>query len=218
MARPRQITDDEILKMTRACALERGPQVSLEVVAERLGVTPPALIKRFGTRRALLLAALRPTDDPQWIRDIANGPDERPLAVQMEDKLGRILDLMVREVPCLVALRESGIPIEEIFQPGTVPAPVRGLRALAAWLERACERGLASCEDSETAASAIMGSLQSRIFLAHLLNRSYLHRSQQDFLKSLSRMFARALAPSHQAAAAAAPARRAARRHAGGRR
>lgn len=217
MARPRQITDEDILKMTRACALERGPQVSLEVVAERLGVTPPALIKRFGSRRALLLAALRPNDDPQWIRDIANGPDERPLVAQMEEKLGRILDLMVREVPCLVALRESGIPIEEIFVPGTIPAPVRGLRALAAWLERAAERGLAACDDSETAASAIMGALQSRIFLAHLLNRSFLHRNQNEYVKSVSTMFARALAPSQHAVVAPAPARRAARRHAGGR-
>ena len=104
MARPRQITDEEILRTARECTLERGPQVSLDVVAERLGVTPPALLKRFGSRRALLLAALRPSDNPEWIQELSAGPDDRPLAAQLEEMLGRILDLMVREVPCLVAL------------------------------------------------------------------------------------------------------------------
>ena len=40
MPRPRQVTDEAILAATRDCVLERGPHVSLDVVAERLGVTP----------------------------------------------------------------------------------------------------------------------------------------------------------------------------------
>src|SRR5262249_61326624 len=121
MARPGQVTDEEILKVARACTLEHGPHVSLDMVAEKLGVTPPALLKRFGSRRALLLAALRPNDDPRYLSDLARGPDERPLPTQLEELLARVLDLMVREVPCMVALRESGIPLEDVFPPGQTP-------------------------------------------------------------------------------------------------
>ncbi len=197
MARPRQITDDEILRAARACTLERGPSVSLDVIADRLGVTPPALLKRFGSRRALLLAALRPSEDPEWVREIADGPDERPLAAQLEEMLQRMLELMVREVPCMLALRESGIPLDELFAPG-VPQPVRGLRALAGWLERACRRGQASCENIETVASAIIGALHGRVLLSHVLERSWMRTPQHEFVRTLAQMFARALAPDEQ--------------------
>ena len=79
MARPRQVTDEDILRAARDCALDHGPGVSMELVAERLGVTPPALLKRFGSRKALLLAALRPPDELPWMRALEAGPDGRPL-------------------------------------------------------------------------------------------------------------------------------------------
>ena len=126
---------------------------------------------------------------------VAEGPDERPLQEQLEDLFGRVLDVMVREVPCMVALRESGIPLDEIFTPGTAPQPVRALRALGAWVERARARGMAACDDSETAASAMIGALHGRIFLSHLLRRSWLRQAQNDFVRTLAHMFAKALAP-----------------------
>ena len=64
MGRPRQITDEQILDTTRTCVLEHGAQVSLDVVAERLGVTAPALLKRFGCRQELMVNALRPPAPP----------------------------------------------------------------------------------------------------------------------------------------------------------
>jgi len=59
MARPRLITDEQILTTMRSCVLELGSHVSLDLVADKLGVTAPALLKRFGNRQELLL---------QWAR------------------------------------------------------------------------------------------------------------------------------------------------------
>ena len=67
MARPRLITDEQILTTMRSCVLEHGAQVSLDVVAQQLGVTSPALLKRFGSLEALMLEALRPPEDPAFI-------------------------------------------------------------------------------------------------------------------------------------------------------
>lgn len=66
MTRPRTVTDQAILDAARHCAMERGPAVSLDVIAERVGVTSPALLKRFGSRQDLMIAALRPSDPPAW--------------------------------------------------------------------------------------------------------------------------------------------------------
>ena len=68
MARPRLITDEQILQTMRASVLEHGPAVSLDLVAEKLKVTGPALLKRFGTRQALMIEALKPPEEPTTTR------------------------------------------------------------------------------------------------------------------------------------------------------
>ena len=67
MARPRTITDEQILGTMRASVLEHGPAVSLDFVAEKLGVTGPALLKRFGSRQKLMIEALKPPEVPTWV-------------------------------------------------------------------------------------------------------------------------------------------------------
>src|SRR5436309_2352946 len=83
-----------------AYALEHGPSVSLGLIAERLGVTQPALLKRFGSRRALLLAALCSHEEPEWVKALAADPDDRPLREQLDEILGRIATFFAEAVPC----------------------------------------------------------------------------------------------------------------------
>ena len=87
MARPRQVSDVQILEAARACFLEHGASVSTTVIAKRLGVSQAALFKRFGTKEDLLVAALRP--GPEMVRELldwlAEGPDERPIPEQLLD-------------------------------------------------------------------------------------------------------------------------------------
>ncbi|MEZ6127616.1 MAG: TetR/AcrR family transcriptional regulator [Planctomycetaceae bacterium] len=60
MARPRTISDDQILQTARDCFLEHGPSVATDVIAERLGVSSQALFKRFHSKHELMLAAIAP--------------------------------------------------------------------------------------------------------------------------------------------------------------
>ena len=48
--RPRLVSDDEILDAARTCLLAHGPSVALSVIGERLNVSGPALLKRFGSK------------------------------------------------------------------------------------------------------------------------------------------------------------------------
>jgi AcrR family transcriptional regulator len=56
--RPRQATDEDILKAAFRAISRLGPaRLTLADVAEEAGVSPAALVQRFGSKRALLLAA-----------------------------------------------------------------------------------------------------------------------------------------------------------------
>lgn len=194
MARPRLISDEQILATMRACVLEHGPRVSLDVVAGQLGVTPPALLKRFGSRQALLLKALRPPERPALVDQLAVAPDGRPLAEQLEGLLGHVWDFMAEMLPCVAALRESGIPHDEIFDPKK-DSPLRFIRLVAQWLDRARALGVIECDGAEAAATAMLGAVQTRVFTAHVMKQPLSARHRREYLKDLTQFFTRALTP-----------------------
>jgi AcrR family transcriptional regulator len=56
--RPRQATDDDMLKATFRAITRLGPaRLTLADVAREAGVSAPAVVQRFGSKRGLLLAA-----------------------------------------------------------------------------------------------------------------------------------------------------------------
>jgi AcrR family transcriptional regulator len=58
VARPRLISDDAILDATRRVLAELGPvKLTLAAVGTRVGLAPPTLMQRFGSKRGLLLAS-----------------------------------------------------------------------------------------------------------------------------------------------------------------
>lgn len=194
MARPRLISDEQILASMRACVVEGGPAVSLEVVATELGVTAPALLKRFGSRQELMLRSLRPPEHHAVFQLLKAGPSQGPLELQLAELLQSLWSFLAEAVPCVAALRESGISHEKIFDSGSSP-PLRLMKALALWLRRAHRRRLVDVCSEEAAATAMLGAVQTRVLTAHLLKRPPSARARQRYLQDLTAFFARALAP-----------------------
>lgn len=190
MARPRRISDEQILSATRRCVVAHGARVSLDVIAAELGVTSPALLKRFGTREAVLLNALRPASHAAWIDLLVEGPTVEPLEAQLRRLFAQMYDFLKEAIPCMSALRESGIDLERFGKP---EVPVKGIKALQAWLAAASERGMISACETEPAAYAILGALQSRAFIAHITQRPETVRSERKYIEDLARFFTRAL-------------------------
>src|ERR1700704_6691752 len=116
MARPRIVSDERILDATRAAVRLKGPSVSLDTIAARLGISQPALLKRFGTRNKLFIAALKPPEKPPFLPQIDSGPDDRPLQQQLQELLEAMAEFFDEMAPCISALRESGIPHSELHQ------------------------------------------------------------------------------------------------------
>ena len=193
MPRPRRVSDEQILAMARECVLEHGPQVALDVIAERLGVTAPALLRRFGSRQALMLRALVAAGDPEWVLRLDDGPDDRPLLEQLAELLGRMSAYFSEAIPCMSALRESGIGDHDVCGAHVAERPLRGLEALARWLERAGARGLVREAEAESAATALLGAVTTRIWLQHMCKQRWPDASQQSYLRELAQLFSRAL-------------------------
>jgi AcrR family transcriptional regulator len=58
LARPRLVSDDAILDATRQVLAEWGPvKLTLAAVGAKVGLAPPTLMQRFGSKRGLLLAS-----------------------------------------------------------------------------------------------------------------------------------------------------------------
>ena len=196
MARPRQVTNEQILSTTRECVFELGPQVSLDIVAERLGVTSPALLKRFKSRQKLMLESLRPSSELPFRESFGAGPDPKtPFEPQLEALFVAFFDFFTELVPRIVALRESGIPHSKVFDDGRT-SPVSGIRALTKWLQQAAEAGLVKTEAAESAATAMLGALTTRAFTAHIMQQAYSTRSNREYLKDITQLFCRALSVS----------------------
>ncbi len=191
MARPRQITNEQILAAMKAAVLSFGPAVPLEQVASSIGVTGPALLKRFGSRQALMIEALRPPERPEWIENVLAGPTGAPLQSQLTTIFTGIAEFMADVVPCMSALRESGVSPQQIFS--KTRGPEAGLRALQQWMTAARAKGLIIANEAETAAFAMLGAIQMRAFLAHLMKQEFSAASQHRYLEELAAFFTRAL-------------------------
>lgn len=199
MARPRRVSDDEIFAAVRKAVQEQGPQVSLDVVAEHLGVTAPALFRRFGNRGALLIAALGEQVIPPFIPMLDRGPDERPIEVQLSELITAITRHLITALPCILALRESGLG-DLTEQATPVPPPILAARAISGWLARAAERGLLAVEHPDDTALMLLGAIQAPVFIHHVAKSkgeldpaAYGQRLTQTLLRGLA-----PTAPSHE--------------------
>lgn len=200
MARPRQVSDDQILDAARELLTE-DPSTSTVSIAERVGLSQAALFKRFGTKLGLIRRALDLPEAPDWVAVCEAGPDERPVREQLCE-IGAELDrFFQRVVPRIAAMKAIGIDLRALFHGQQAPPPVVGHRALMGWFERAMDRGLLRRTDAGGAALALMGSFQSRAFWQHVGGAWFPPASGDDaaYVTEIVELFWRGLAPTEEA-------------------
>ena len=197
MARPRQVSDDDILSTARSCFLEHGPSVSTAVIANHLGVSQAALFKRFSTKEELMLAALMPPEIPGWIARVDRGPGPEPIPDQLMIIAADIAMFFAEMTPCMATLKASGIDLARIMCRYEVPPPLRGVRALTQWLQQAMDDGRIAQGDPQSLAMMFVGSLHGRAFLTHILQLKGLQESS-DYLTNLVDTLWRGIAPAEE--------------------
>jgi AcrR family transcriptional regulator len=196
MARPRTVSDEQIIEATRRLTRARGPQVSVEAIAADIGVSGQAVLKRFGSRNGLLIRAFQPPPMPDFLTTIGNGPDTRPFATQLSDLARDMAGLFAAQAQDFALLRWTPAEIKEsLMPPGTEPAPVVAVREVTAWLERCATAGVIRRGiDFESAALAFLGALQVRAVLEFVVGRSFGHSDDETYVASVVDLFTRATA------------------------
>ena len=173
MGRPKEVTDEQIVVAARRCFLERGAGVSAVGIARELGVTHTTIFNRFGSKEALMIAALGPPKEVPWVAALEAGPDDRSIREQLVEH-GKVVSAYFEDLQAgLAVLHAAGITREKVFRARKgEPPPAQAVRALTAWLRRAQSRGrLANC-DVETLATTILGALHNWAFIARVSGQS----------------------------------------------
>lgn len=166
MARPKKLSDARILKVAREVFVERGPSASLASIADKLGVSQPALSHRFGSKRALLRRALAPESLPDFIEALEAGPDPADFESQLVELARLAHELLEQALPSMMTLRLVGAGRAMLGSDASMPhAQVE--TALVAYFDRARRAGLLRrgrrSPDARALALAFLGPLQAGV-------------------------------------------------------
>lgn len=185
MARPKQMTDEELLKIALECFLEHGSNVSAQTIADRVGISQPALFKRFGTKEELFLQAVIPPENIpviEWIDACPTTGPLRPQLVQLLEKVSEMLDWVM---PRVQLLREARIPRGTAMSRYKTPPPVKLIQSIAGFIERAQQQGLVrSGLHPRFVAQWIFGALMGQYFLSQSLARNNEPKNNTAFILS----------------------------------
>ncbi len=164
MGRPQAVSDDEILAAARRCFLEHGAAVPATEIARAIGVTHTTVFNRFGSKEALMIAALGPPKLLPWAARLDEGPDDRPVREQLVE-IGLVMtDYFTELAAGMEVLRAAGISQQKIFRGCDVPPPLQAFRALSGWFKRARKQGLIGDVDIGTLTQTMLGALHHRSF------------------------------------------------------
>lgn len=167
MARPRSVTDEEILEAARRCVLDHGPGVSLARISREVGLSSPAILQRFGTKDALVFRALLPRHPPATTRLLALPP---PADIDVDAVLVDLLAAIAEEFrqvgPALAALRMAPHAVPAVFPPDKAGPSVGARLRLARWLAAVERDSELPTADEQRLADVLLGAAEARGFLA----------------------------------------------------
>jgi AcrR family transcriptional regulator len=170
--RPRQASDEEILQATFRAVARLGPaRLTLADVADEAGLSASALVQRFGSKRALLLAAAADLATNGWYLFAGvRAQHSSPLAALLG--LAECMTLMGTtpdEVANTLAFLQMDLSDEDFHRPALAASRGThdGLRALVADAVRA---GELSGADPDRLASALQATINGSL-LAWAIHR-----------------------------------------------
>jgi AcrR family transcriptional regulator len=174
MGRPKEVTNEEIVVAARSCFLKHGAGVSALEIARVLGVSHTTLFNRFGSKEALMLAALGPPNETPWVAALDAGPDERPIRDQLVAHAKEMSRFFQELQAGLGMLQAAGIDPRKAYHARKGPPPAEeAFRGLVAWLLRAQrQKRLTSSCDVEALASTLLGALHGWAFTARVCGQA----------------------------------------------
>ena len=187
MARPRTISNEQILDAALAVFLERGYGATTSDIARRAGVSEGTLFKRYPSKQDLFLAAIAPSGTPDWFGTIDELVD-RP-SVDVRDDLHRVADELLTFfetlVPRMSVLMASPYSPRDLMCRMDRHPVAGGIRKLTVWVDSEMRRGRLRATDPEVVARMLIGALKGYAFDEQLQVNEHLPMPRATFLRGV---------------------------------
>jgi len=173
MSRPQSVSSVEILSVARAHFIARGHSATLSSIAQDLGLSHSALIQRFGSKRSLLIEALRPPQELPWSEGFLSGPPLEPSAAlaQLYELSELLMSFLAAQMPQIRVLQAAGVSPTEIFA-DQLPLPLMACQRITEWIQRGVSRGVFDCDEPAAIASTLLSAMFFRSRLSQLCAES----------------------------------------------
>ncbi|MFC5847311.1 TetR/AcrR family transcriptional regulator [Deinococcus petrolearius] len=170
MARPRTISDEQVVAAARDMFLEKGFSATTAQIARRAGVSEGTLFKRFSSKEELFEAALGLDQRTTWQAELLDRAGQGEVRRNLEDVAMSIISEMERVVPLLTTVFARGHDPSHNTLLQRLEHPLRhDLDVLAAYLRAEIALGRVRPLDADLTALTLMGSLTMHGYDAHLL-------------------------------------------------
>ncbi|WP_104991639.1 TetR/AcrR family transcriptional regulator [Deinococcus sp. NW-56] len=164
MARPRSVSDEQIVEAARAVFLERGVGATTAEIARRAGVAEGTLFTRYATKADLFEAAVGLRDVAPWRDDLPGRVGMGEVRGHLEHVARRVLEDAARVLPRLTLMLSQGHAPDHNPLLRRIGDPLRrDLGALAAYLRAEMGLGRVRSQDPEVAALALLGALTQHV-------------------------------------------------------
>ncbi|AWN23390.1 TetR/AcrR family transcriptional regulator [Deinococcus irradiatisoli] len=162
MARPRTISDEQIVEAAREVFLEQGFSATTAEIARRAGVSEGTLFNRFASKEELFAETLGLNERGHCQTDFSALVGSGDVRLNLEQLAWRFLDAARRILPQLMVIWSRG------QAPMVKPAGWRDplseeIEALSRYLQAEVTLGRLRPIDCQVAAAALLGALMSQV-------------------------------------------------------
>jgi AcrR family transcriptional regulator len=175
MGRPPRIRREQLLETARGVFAVKGFEgTTLADIAAELGVTPAAVLRYVDSKQELFQLAMRSrvTAPPDFILSLASvdpHTDPRVVLRGIADRFVPFVENVIAE-HIAIYMHGKSTSLTVPFDTDAVESPPRrGLAIVSDYFRRAMDAGVIRRSDPRAAALLFMGSLQSYVFMHHVL-------------------------------------------------
>ncbi|WP_420596421.1 TetR/AcrR family transcriptional regulator [Deinococcus sp.] len=201
MARPRTISDEQIIGAARETFLEHGFSATTAEIARRAGVSEGTLFKRFASKEELFARTVGLEGGREWHKEITAQVGQGDICDNLK-RLAWLTVKMARQVMPHLMLMWSRGQLPPISSPGWEDPTKEDRDALASYLGAEVALGRLRPIDCEVVAEALLGALTSHVHRELMLGQGL---SSERFVRGLVESWWPGLKPLDSPTAAAEP-------------
>lgn len=193
MARPKKITEEQILAAAREVFIKDGINASTADIARRAKVSEGSIFKRFPTKDALFLASMKTPPIPPCIDRLSSIVGVGDLRTNILQTSLQFVEFLQVTIPQFM-VAQGNKPLLPASCEGE-PPPIRDRRLIAAYLRAEYERGRLRPCNPDVVACILSGTLLSYVMDSFILKQSRPREETVAFVESLVNTLWEGIAP-----------------------